>query len=774
MSGLIDVTQLPTVLAGPVVRRLTRSEVSVWIALGADTVPRLRVRKVGTSNWTQVNAVPGENHIRVGERLWLAVLTVLTVPGATLERFEAGMTYEYLVSDADNKPLDGLASWQSELALDGFDLPTFVGLPDQLADIRLAHGSCRLPHAPGPDGLAHAGRLANVGDRPHVLLLSGDQIYADDVSDVLFPLIREVSAKIVNRNESDLPNPDAIGNRQQRCEEMGLTSSEARNHLWSLGEYLAMYLVTWSGALWPADLPGLTEYLTMIPDYPSTSSEADHAYEELWAQHHGALGTYRKDLRDARRFLANVPTLMVFDDHEVTDDWNLNRAWCSHERDITGAPAGVYVDDGDSPSAPEVVANALLAYLLCQHWGNVPERFASGSGEPERTALAQLVWQSGGPRPAADPAMRDRLGLPTPTDSTTSLTLWDPDDSDRVRFHFRWGWDADDMPPIPLHVLFLDERTARHLAPDEPPQRIAPHVLEHMLPELPAAADDVLVVVVAPGPVVPLRIVEHLVQPMVALVSPETADQEAWGLNDEAYLGLLDRLAGYGRLAVLSGDVHYGYAWQAVQSGPAAADARSFLQLTCSGFHKADQLTTTLHWLGEALMQLGVVRDRTYRVYDTPQTELASSPPPGSSLPWDDIVDVASGRWARAAHESPAFLPAEVADVWGLADDAHVGTIEVHPLSEPPTMTADMDDVVARQPWSRSGWNPEQSLVAVAGLRDLLLQRHGRVLTGVSQVGFVRFAEPSTGGVDVTHTIHYALAHDLDGTTVTTARVGAL
>lgn len=32
-------------------------------------------------------------------------------------------------------------------------------------------------------------------------------------------------------------------------------------------------------------------------------------------------------LSSVRRLLAHIPTAMIFDDHDVTDDWNLNRAW---------------------------------------------------------------------------------------------------------------------------------------------------------------------------------------------------------------------------------------------------------------------------------------------------------------------------------------------------------------------------------------------------------------------------------------------------------------
>ena len=54
---------------------------------------------------------------------------------------------------------------------------------------------------------------------------------------------------------------------------------------------------------------------------------------------------------------------MIFDDHDITDDWNLNRAW-------EDASYG-------HPFSKRIIGNALTAYLLCQGWGNQPSIFHS-------------------------------------------------------------------------------------------------------------------------------------------------------------------------------------------------------------------------------------------------------------------------------------------------------------------------------------------------------------------------------------------------------------
>ena len=60
-------------------------------------------------------------------------------------------------------------------------------------------------------------------------------------------------------------------------------------------------------------------------------------------------------MSEVRRALANIPTYMIFDDHDVTDDWNATLDVC---RSMYSKPLGL-----------RVMQNALTAYALCQHWG---------------------------------------------------------------------------------------------------------------------------------------------------------------------------------------------------------------------------------------------------------------------------------------------------------------------------------------------------------------------------------------------------------------------
>ena len=48
---------------------------------------------------------------------------------------------------------------------------------------------------------------------------------------------------------------------------------------------------------------------------------------ERLEEHRKLLRDFERGLAKVRRVLANIPTYMIFDDHDVTDDWNLNPLW---------------------------------------------------------------------------------------------------------------------------------------------------------------------------------------------------------------------------------------------------------------------------------------------------------------------------------------------------------------------------------------------------------------------------------------------------------------
>jgi hypothetical protein len=151
-------------------------------------------------------------------------------------------------------------------------------------------------------------------------------------------------------------------------------SVDFRGQLIGLGEYLAMYLFVWSDVLWPGTLPSFNE----IEAYFSSrinSVDAKVLHGEIFRLGEGhrdsvTLETARtfdfgRTVKDVRRALANIPSYMIFDDHEITDDWNMTLNFC---KAVYGSKLGL-----------RIVQNGLVAYALCQHWGNCPEQFRSAT-----------------------------------------------------------------------------------------------------------------------------------------------------------------------------------------------------------------------------------------------------------------------------------------------------------------------------------------------------------------------------------------------------------
>jgi hypothetical protein len=83
---------------------------------------------------------------------------------------------------------------------------------------------------------------------------------------------------------------------------------------------------------------------------------------------------------DVRWLLSTVPTTMIFDDHDVHDDWNISEAWVEEMHATTWWEARI--------------TGAFMAYWLYQHLGNLsPEELASDAFFEEMRADVD-----GGPR----------------------------------------------------------------------------------------------------------------------------------------------------------------------------------------------------------------------------------------------------------------------------------------------------------------------------------------------------------------------------------------
>ena len=107
------------------------------------------------------------------------------------------------------------------------------------------------------------------------------------------------------------------------------------------------------------------------PEDPPRALLGDKVRERL---HH--LKQFLDDVPRARRALANVATYMVFDDHEVCEDWNITAGWVTKVR--------------STALGRQVLRNGMAACAVFQGWGNDPRAYAT-AGSPQAAALAEIA-----------------------------------------------------------------------------------------------------------------------------------------------------------------------------------------------------------------------------------------------------------------------------------------------------------------------------------------------------------------------------------------------
>ena len=357
---------LPAVLAGPLLRRLEPRRLVLWLVGSRELRLTLRLQFAGQSlaitlDQGQCTVVP------VGREAFIHLIDVKL--DAPLPQ-DVVIDYDLLVDDSP------IAQWAPHLLYGNAQRPSFV-LHRRIH--QLMHGSCRKPHHPAADGLLCIDRLladAHLAEqRPALLMMSGDQVYADDVAG---PMLRAIHALIARLGLFDehlegaiVPDSASLyGHRASYYHRADLlpalesnvtlrerffggvkkpifTSSTADNHLVTFAEVIAMYLLVWSPIPW--DL--------ITPQAPVLNDEERQRYAHEQVQ----IDQFRDGLPGVARVLAHLSTLMIFDDHDITDDWNLSAQW---EETAYG-----------HPFSKRIIGNALLAYLLCQGWGNQPQVF---------------------------------------------------------------------------------------------------------------------------------------------------------------------------------------------------------------------------------------------------------------------------------------------------------------------------------------------------------------------------------------------------------------
>lgn len=527
-------THLPELLLGPMVRRAEVNNVCLQLVT---SMPRaVRFEFTGTEVENEVLEIP------LGKHCFFYIVNVKPKNDEFIADTEIGYTLY----------LDDIKVDLSAYCYSHADTPEFV-VPHELKQV--LHGSCRNPHYPVEDSLASADEALsqarlNQTTAPTLLLLSGDQIYADDVAGPMLQAIYAVIEQLGLFKEArteyiNLPDnlSEQLFARTQhlpktpwqerskrslgywlRKDDPHFTSAHAVNHLVYLEEFIAYYLLAHSGVCW------------QFFDFDKAHFKSANADQtKLYELQKTSLQGFVKSLLKVARLSANVSTLMMFDDHDVTDDWNLTAQW---EQNISSNPA-----------SQRIISNGLLSYWLFQGLGN-------DAGSVSKTLLTHF-------------------------NASLKASEWHLSKFDTHLQQFdNWHYCLETTPKL----VVLDTRTHRWRNEqdfNEPSGLMDWEMLMFLQTQLQHQKE---IIIVSPAPVFGVKAIEAVQAIFNACGHPLVVDVENWMAHEGAARKLMDifrRSDTPIETIILSGDVHYSFCFS-VQARFGQHDNRIW-QLTASG-----------------------------------------------------------------------------------------------------------------------------------------------------------------------------------------------
>jgi len=608
-----ELYDLPFLLVGPILRKVTPTSVSIFLATKEQCSAKIHVYKYdkNTPNNSEKmgsNATPSLFR-RIGNNLYVNVVTLnLDTPlergvlyGYNIEFDDGGNSPFFLVNMATNRIYLQVGTelypkfkhpTLNDNALTA--LPTFVLPAEEYEDLRILHASCRKPHGEGPDALEHAVKILIsttqsylampplppiLEKRPQMLFLTGDQIYADDVSDVLLYMIDKYADLLIGWDENLVPlgydnsktAPGKRGHNIVNVAKFSVDEEDAGSHLVKLREFIIMYCMVWSAHLWELDDPD--DYSSLkLPDfaqvYPGTQTSNEETiilegintpniqFErktsefESYGKQCDRLRFFFKGIRTAIPYiLANIPTYMIFDDHEVTDDFLFNGKW--FEEAIDGSGLG-----------KRICTSGLAAYSIFQDWGNKPEDYLSGN--PGNALLNNIQSLLLFPDNTATWEAISNIVLPELV-KTTPPKLAHKSNGNIGSMNWHYYYEV----PGKYEFLILDTRTMRVFNNElDGISGLMSDEAINIQVKLPGSnKNKPLTFVIAPTPVIGVNEVENRkLFGKSTILSAETLDFEHWSVDKKAYEGLFAALAKRNypvvtqpRIILLGGDVHYAY-----------------------------------------------------------------------------------------------------------------------------------------------------------------------------------------------------------------------
>lgn len=522
--------------------------------------------------------------IQVGQGLWIILLTATLVDSKNPLKGD-GTTYTYDILQ-NNKTIFDVDTLK-KISHEKYSLPSFVLPHDDLNKMRIIHGSCRKPHGGrgnDPDMLAYLDTLiedsiqdTNSNVRPQQLFLTGDQIYADDVSFLLLEMIMDASNVLIGISENDIFGQDQVlpspRNRLKKAKEIGLTAGDVANsHLFTLGEYYCMYLFVWSDVLWDDGFP---EFKVIFPGKNETFTQYyvldDKLQEDIrdtpekiqYDEQINKLSNFKNKLGQVRRVFANISTYMTFDDHDVTDDWNLNRPWIESGKIVlinynNNGKAKItneyYTGTYGNVGGKRLVSNALSAYALFQHWGNMGEEFPKTLKEALQYSSYKLDSSQ------FFSTIKQKI-LPTYHKSENGKEAF-LSGSTEIKWHYVIEFNH-------YVLISLDTRTQRLLR-NQGPGLLSEDAIEAQIADVfkPEFRQKKFTLMVSPAPLIALWILDFVKEKLTELgsnyiekLTKRGADYEEWKneYNRDVFESFLNSLLAYNRIVLLSGDIHYAY-----------------------------------------------------------------------------------------------------------------------------------------------------------------------------------------------------------------------
>ena len=552
------VASLPLVLSGPIVRHVATDTLTIWIATKAsinnnDDLQRLHLHLFDERQKTMsllVNAVEVIEY-QIGKHCFVSTIIV-----SQDKLFENQKVYFYDIElTLNNASSIKLSDSLSELLYPNESLFSFK-FSQTLT--KVLHGSCRKAHFDGSDALPQLDNqigtsiaAKDTSLRPDLILFTGDQVYIDDVAGPMLHAIHQVvrllglfhekfEGSTISRSEDLFDHKDSLYKRDKLLPKTDankdltkaffkakqkpiFTSVNANNHLISLSEMSALYLLSWSSRLWPAIV--LHEEVT------------DQDKQERYVKEQEAINNFISGLPQVERSLAHIPVYMIFDDHDVTDDWNLTRGWEEQ----------VY----NNPFSNRIIGNALIAYFLFQGMGN-PRKTWDTLSKP-----ASLFFNNDG----------------FSHHDTFIQTLLN---------HDRWQYKLDTHPPVQV----LDTRTQRWRSESNKNKPSGLMDWEGLCDLQQDIIGKQSVIMVSPAPVYGVKFIEAIQRLFITFGGALVVDAENWMAHRgtaSVMLNIFRHVKTPPNFIILSGDVHYSFVYDI--SLRFRRNSPKIIQFTCSGIH---------------------------------------------------------------------------------------------------------------------------------------------------------------------------------------------